>query len=86
VPVVAHDAQCRDIEQQSGRDKDVGADECRANRTQDVAVGEGQDPAARLAGLDQELLGTSVDLRGILTAGAPVVVDLPAGIHLVDLD
>lgn len=46
VPVIAKDAEGRDVEHQAGCDFDVRSDESRADGAKDVTVGKGEDVTA----------------------------------------
>lgn len=85
VAVIAKLAQRRDVQHQARRDADVGTDPCRADRAEDVPVGEGEHETARLARERKERLRPLIDLGWGLAARTAVLVNLPARVRLMDL-
>jgi len=61
------------------------AQPARGEHAQHVAVGEDQDVALRGADLGDHPVDSAADIRGLLTAGASVAPERPAGTDLRDL-
>jgi hypothetical protein len=84
VLVGAQHAQCRDVQQESGRCSDVEAHPRDGDGAEDVAVRECKHAARAALGQGDEIKGSRVDLRGSLAPRASVLVDLPSRPRALD--